>query len=242
MPKAWNRYPPELLKEAQKILFSWDAPIYDEVRFGEDRPSSRVDRIVKELLPRWIKGPRVLELASGTGHFGLFIKGLGYEYQGVDIAKGMVDLANSKGLNTIQGDVEDNSIYPKFLDTIVCIKSFTFFQDPIRVLGNIKKALKEDGRFIVFYYNQRYKWFPLRLYSLFKDPDNICPIAPWDYRPTRKEFKAWIEEANMRIIYTRDCVVLPYSLIPKKYWKVVDRIDSKLTHFGFLVMAICERI
>jgi len=198
-------------------------------------------RLIKELLPKWIVGNKILELACGTGYWGEYISGLGYDYCGLEITDGMTAQGGIKGLRVIQGDVEDYSIYPRHIDTVVCVKAFGFFTNPIKVLENVRKSLNPGGRFINFYYNNRYHNAIVRLYSLFKDPDNISYQPPWDERYTWKEYKKMCRQAGLSVIYMRDCVVLPYKIIPKGWHGMADKIDGKLKHFGFVTMAVAEK-
>jgi len=234
-------YPPEVLKRMLQVTYNEEASMYDEERFAERVHDVRLMRMIKELLPKYIVGKEVLELASGTGYWGQYIESLGYTYIGMELSEGMVVESRGKGLRVLQGDVEDFSIYPRRMDTVICVKAFGFFTNPIKVLENIKKCLNPNGRFINFYYNNRYHNAIVRLYSLFKDSDNISYQPPWDERYTWKQYKNMIDKVGMRLVYIRDCVGLPYKLFPKSWYPIVDKIDSKLTHNGFVTMAVSER-
>lgn len=233
-------YPPQVLKEMLQVTYNEEASGYDEERFKERQHDVRLMRLIKELLPKWIVGNKVLELACGTGYWGEYISQLGYDYSGIEITEGMANQAKKKGLKIAVGDVEDIYSYSP-CDTAFCVKAFGFFTDPIKVLENVKEALHPGGRFIDFYYNNRYRNAIVRLYSLFKDPDNISYQPPWDERYTWKEYKKMCKQAGLSVIYMRDCVVLPYKIIPKGWHGMADKIDSRLTHFGFVTMAVSEK-
>ena len=234
-------YPPQVLKDMLQVTYNEEAAEYDEERFKKREHDSRFMRLTMELLPQYITGSRVLELASGTGYWGRYISSLGYDYCGLEITDSMYKISREKGLNVIQGDVEDGSKYPKDIDTVVCIKAFGFFTNPIQVLQNVKTTLKPGGRFVNFYYNNRYHNAIVRLYSLFKDPDNISYQPPWDERFTWKQYKRMCSQVGLKVIYMRDCVALPYRFIPEKLYPIVDKVDSRLTHFGFITMAVAKK-
>jgi len=234
-------YPPQVLKEMLQVTYNEEASGYDEERFKERQHDVRLMRLIKELLPKYIVGNEILELACGTGYCGGHLKELGYEYRGIVISDELVRIGREKGLVVVQGDVEEPYVNAPILDTIFCIKAFGFFTNPIKVLKNIKYALKPGGRFINFYYNNRYHNAIVRLYSLFKDPDNISYQPPWDERYTWRQYKTMLDVVGMELVYVRDCVVLPYKIIPRSLHPMADRIDSKLTHFGFVTMAVSKK-
>lgn len=235
-------YPPEVLKKMLQVTYNEESSGYDKERFMERPHDVRLMRLVRNLLSEWTIGSRVLQLASGTGYWGEYLTDLGYEYQGLELTDGMCSISRAKGLSVIQGDVEDSSKYPKGLDTIICVKAFGFFTDPIQVLRNVGEALSFGGRFICFYYNDRYHNGIVRLYSLLKDPDNIAYQPPWDVRYTWREFRAMAKVGGLKVEYLRDCVVLPYRWIPKRHWSLADRLDNKLTRFGFVTMGVCKKL
>jgi len=234
-----TRYPPEVLKDMLQATYNEEAESYDKERYEERPHDVRLMRMVKNLLPKYIVGNTVLELASGTGYWGEYITSLGYNYRGIELTDRMVKISREKGLVVSQGDVEDIHNYSP-CDTVVCIKAFGFFPNPIKVLHNIRMSLNPGGRFINFYYNCRYRNAIVRLYSLFKDPDIISYQPPWDERYTWKQYKELCAQAGFRVTYMRDCVVLPYKIIPKRLHGLADKLDNRLKHFGFVTMAVSE--
>lgn len=234
-------YPPEVLKAMLRVNYNEEAAGYDKERYTERAIDVRFSKMVRHLLPKWTVGTRVLELAAGTGYWGEYMRSLGLRYGGIEITDSMVQVARAKELYVRQGDVESTDLYPLEVDTVFCIKAFGFFTNLSKVLENVRGCLRFGGRFINFYYNDRYHNAVVRLYSIFKDPDNIAYQPPWDVRHTWKEYRQLSKTAGLKVIYMRDCVVLPFRIIPKELRPLASKIDDKLTHFGFITMAVSEK-
>lgn len=235
-------YPPVILKEMLKVNYSEEASRYDTERYRERPTDVRLSGMAKVLLPKWIVGKTVLELACGTGYWGQYLENLGYDYRGIEISKGMVAECKKKGLDVAHADVEDmasHGLAP--VDTLLCFKAFGFFTNPVRVLKTIRPLLNDGGRFINFYYNDRYHNAVVRLYALFRDPDEIAYQPPWDNRFTWREYKWMCKVAGLKVIYIRDCVVLPFKIVPGFLRPLAGKLDDKLTHFGFVTMVVCEK-
>jgi len=75
----------ELLGEAREVIAYYDAlaPTYDANRFGNSY-GAYLDALERSLLKGWVLGPRVLDLACGTGRF------LELASEGVDLSPEMV--------------------------------------------------------------------------------------------------------------------------------------------------------
>lgn len=84
-------WPPELLGEAREVVAYYDAlaPTYDTQRFGHTYGRC-LDAIERSLLEEWRVGPRVLDIACGTGRL------LDLASEGVDLSPEMVRQARSR--------------------------------------------------------------------------------------------------------------------------------------------------
>jgi ubiquinone/menaquinone biosynthesis C-methylase UbiE len=101
-----------------------------------------------------IKGPDVLEVSFGTGYlisqyadqFNAF--GIDYNWDLTSIAKHNLQKSNVQA-NLLQADVF-NLPYPnKTFDTVVNTMAFTGYPDGQSALKEIRRVLKDDGRFIL---------------------------------------------------------------------------------------------
>jgi len=147
-------------RESIKLIiakhYDRESGIYDESRFKTSTWYRRIDEETCKVLNMYLKGKTVLELGAGTGRYGIFCSKRGFQWLGIDISSGMINKArenfNKYGLNLsiIQGDVEDERLYPEnYYDNVICVKSFAFFPNPKIVIKNVFKTLRNGGRFIV---------------------------------------------------------------------------------------------
>ena len=83
--------PVELLEEAREVVAYYEAlaPTYDEDRFGHSYGVC-LDAIERSLLKEWLVGPRILDLACGTGRL------MEQASEGVDLSPEMVRHARER--------------------------------------------------------------------------------------------------------------------------------------------------
>jgi len=104
----------------------------------------------------------VLELGCGTGRITIPIAREGYEIIGLDISKQLLDTAREKSkkenidIDWINGDMRNFSLNKKFKLIFIpfnTIHHILNLDDMEKVLKNVRKHLKPDGRFIVEFFN-----------------------------------------------------------------------------------------
>lgn len=83
--------PEELSAETREVVAYYDAlaPTYDEDRFGGSY-GAYLHGLERRALREWLQGPRVLDLACGTGRF------LDLASEGLDLSEKMVERAREK--------------------------------------------------------------------------------------------------------------------------------------------------
>ncbi|MFA5271377.1 MAG: methyltransferase domain-containing protein [Candidatus Omnitrophota bacterium] len=97
---------------------------------------------LKKALPKKGKG---LEIGVGTGRFASI---LGIEY-GVDPSKNMLQIARRRGIDACLGTGEKLPFENFTFDYIAVIITFCFVKDPVKVLAEAKRVLKENGKLII---------------------------------------------------------------------------------------------
>jgi len=101
-----------------------------------------------------LKGPRILEIAFGTGYLMTRYAGR-FEVTGVDINARMVATTRSNlaalGLNAnlMQARVEALPLPDAAFDTVLCTMAFSGFPDARAALSEMLRVLKEGGRLIL---------------------------------------------------------------------------------------------
>lgn len=106
-----------------------------------------------------VKKKRILDLGCGTGKFGLKLARQAREVTGIDISRESIQLtrrtAEKYGLKNYIG-VIDNFKKPKYknyFDCVLMVNMFHHTDDLDLILNNVKVALKENGKLIVFEIN-----------------------------------------------------------------------------------------
>jgi SAM-dependent methyltransferase len=95
-----------------------------------------------------------LEVGVGTGRFA---KELGID-TGVEPSAEMVKIARQRGINAIQAKGEDLPFADKTFGTVFLLTTWEFLDQPEKVLGEIRRVLKDDGRLVNAYLDKEGKW------------------------------------------------------------------------------------
>ncbi|MBE0415986.1 MAG: methyltransferase domain-containing protein [Dehalococcoidia bacterium] len=192
--------------------YNKEAEVYDETRYGSKAsfPLRRVDEIVQNTLLEFLNKGSVLELGAGTGRYGVFLVKRGYDYKGIEISKGMINKAKEKeqreklNLKIVCGDVEELRFYPPAVDNVICIRAFSFFPNPEKVLQNVSNVLREKGRFIMFYYNKN-NFFARIKFLFLKEP----PHGQYQTDCTFKEVNRMSNNVGLKVIFRKDIINFP---------------------------------
>jgi ubiquinone/menaquinone biosynthesis C-methylase UbiE len=98
-----------------------------------------------------------LDLGCGTGWAVMYAfkktNGQG-TYIGIDISEKMIDKANEKfkdeqAIKFIQSSADSINLSDNSVDKVICTNSFHHYNDPTKVLANVKKILKPNGIFCI---------------------------------------------------------------------------------------------
>lgn len=109
------------------------------------------------------EGADVLDLCCGMGRHSMALHGFGFQVTGIDLSE--VLLAEAKKLDRegkvrwIRGDMRSVPLTDRFDAVVNLFTSFGYFAEPSdneRVLKEIQRLLKPDGRFIIDYLNPSY--------------------------------------------------------------------------------------
>jgi SAM-dependent methyltransferase len=116
-------------------------------------------------------GARVADLGCGSGVFTELLRQRGYRSVGLDISPKLVALGRHKypGLELIEGDAENLPFDDASLDGVLLSGLVHHFPDPRRLASEVKRVLKDGGRFVAF------------------DPNRMNPFM-WLYRDHASPF------------------------------------------------------
>jgi ubiquinone/menaquinone biosynthesis C-methylase UbiE len=130
------------------------AEVYDGLYHDAD------DVAENQLILGWLHRQEtpILDLGCGTGLVPDLMKNLDpWEYAGIDISVGMLDVARRKhpSLDWIRGDMADANagasdyLLDESFGCVVSLFSLGYHDDPLRVLDRAYRALRQGGRLLV---------------------------------------------------------------------------------------------
>ena len=114
----------------------------------------RVARLVRATDPA--PGARVLEIATGPGYVALGFAAVCREVVGIDLTDAPLVIAEhnrqERGLRNVtfeRGDAQRLGYADGSFDVVVCRLAFHHFSDPARVLAEMARACRADGKVVV---------------------------------------------------------------------------------------------
>lgn len=220
--------------------YTREADIYEYRRFENPKYASnlRLKRKIIEVTKKYLVGNTVFEIACSTGYWEKIFSDMGYKYSGVDLTPHMIEKAKQRGIADYRvGDVEDISVYPKGIDNIVCIKSFTMFQNQQVVLDNIHESLRPGGRLIAFY-NNKWNLLPLLVSTVKGGREGLGLSSSYDEPISRGTFLKMLYKSGLKKILIRECCNLPFRFLPR--WAWLDKVDDLLA-FGWITYVVAEK-
>ncbi len=86
-----------------------------------------------------------LEIGVGTGRFAAELE---IEH-GLDVSREMLEFAERRGIKTKLGVAEKLPYPDAYFGRVLVVTSFPFFNDPQRVVHEVRRVLKDDGGLII---------------------------------------------------------------------------------------------
>jgi ubiquinone/menaquinone biosynthesis C-methylase UbiE len=97
---------------------------------------------LKKVIPKKGKG---LEVGVGTGRFASM---LGIEF-GIDPSEKMLEIAKKRGIKTFNCEGENLPFEDESFDFIAIIITICFVKNPLKVISEAKRVLRENGKIII---------------------------------------------------------------------------------------------
>jgi len=139
----------------------FNSPFYHILYKNRDEGEARqfIDRLLEELQPP--SGAKILDLACGKGRYSRYLAAKGFEVTGLDIAEESILFAQQFETEHLTFFTHDMRLPYRidFFDYIFnFFTSFGYFEceeDHAKTVNNIAKGLKEEGRFVLDFFNSK---------------------------------------------------------------------------------------
>lgn len=135
-------------------------------------------RDIPALVAEHVRGSAALDFGCGTGRSTRFLKGLGLDAVGIDIAGSMVELASKAdpaGTYILVGDGDYRALEPRRFDLI--LSAFAFDNIPgaahrARLLRGLARLLRPDGRILILGSTPEIYWHEWASFTTAAFPEN----------------------------------------------------------------------
>ncbi len=122
---------------------------------GAQNKIEREELLAFKLLPK--KRGKLLDVGCGNGEVTVKLKERGFEVYGVDFSSVAISMAKSKSVNAIVHDVDTGLPFKNgSFDVVWCGDILEHIFDPIFVLKEINRTLKDDGIVLITVPNELY--------------------------------------------------------------------------------------
>lgn len=186
----------------------------------------------RKLLTLFCRGPRILNIACGTGRLLPFLAGIANEVVGFDFSRNMLKVARKKiqnynNIHLIVADAEFLPFRERIFDEIVCSRAFKFFPNPRKMLIEGWEVLKVGGISIVSIETSEPLW--IRIGYRLKIP-YMGSRFEWRYRV--REIYHLFKDANYKVLTIRCIIYFGKTIyqIMDKYFrpilKLLELIDT----------------
>jgi 2-polyprenyl-3-methyl-5-hydroxy-6-metoxy-1,4-benzoquinol methylase len=93
---------------------------------------------------------RLLDVGCGSGEWLLFMRGMGWEVEGIDFDARAVDVAVQNGLKARCGALEKGSFPAESFDAVVLNHVIEHLPDPVATLLECSRILRPGGKIVLF--------------------------------------------------------------------------------------------
>jgi ubiquinone/menaquinone biosynthesis C-methylase UbiE len=136
--------------------------------------------------------PPFLEVGVGTGRFAQELK---IKF-GIDVSTGVLKFAKQNGILAIKAEGESLPFVDSFFGAVFIIVTLCFVDEPLKVLKEASRVLKEDGAVILGLILKESPW--ASFYKIKGDAGNVFYRIAKFY--SLEELKAFVEKAGLKIV------------------------------------------
>lgn len=176
----------ETMDAYDKIAYKYYNALWNDMPYNKE-----IDTFISML-----SGKSILDLGCGIGSFTKYVADKGYDVDGVDFSKNMIEIAKNKvtNANFFEMDISDLKLTKKY-DGIIAINSIIHIEkkEIQKILSSIKNLMNDNGTFFIIIQEgigEKYIVDPL-------DED----VSEFVSFYTTDEIEKKIEETGFEIIY-----------------------------------------
>ena len=198
---------------------------------------STVDLLEKDLLRQFageVSGRRVLDVGTGTGHFALFLAGMGAQVVGADISRPMLRVAAARANMTplVQADALALPFPDGHFDLVFSVTTLEFMPDPACAVGEMTRVCRQGGRLVLGVLNAWSPWAWARRKAARRNPDDPFASAHFFTPPEFMEMLA----PHGELTWSSSVFILPGGQGLGRAW-ALERFGRKfLKPFGALLV------
>jgi len=179
-------------------------------------------RAIENLIDN-VEGKTALDLGIGTGLFTQILKEKGYRVIGIDISDEMLKIARKKGFEVTKGDLNNPLPFEEeSFDFVFSMTSIEFLKKPEKLIFDVKKILKKDGRFLLITLNSFSLWAIKRRIRGFFKKEDIFKKGKF-YSPYK--LKSFFKNGWEVLVCKSETFIPPWNPIFPSFWeKFISRI------------------
>jgi len=212
---------------------------------GHPHPNGRIRA---KAIKKYLEIKKTLDLGCGEGIFCIELARRGIDVTGIDISQEAINHAkiNAKSLKLripfIVSGAEKLPFEDKSFDQVICLDVLEHVDDPIKVIKNIRKILREGGRLIITVPNELYLKKSILKFDfsvLLKKIGHTCPGYYLD------ELKQMLESNGFQVLHHTYYYKTFSQLITELVYKLMgtkkfDSTRKKMyAHSISSIMAFC---
>ena len=133
---------------------------YDLIYKSFDTSRVRIWNNVKLFLSNYNENDTLLDCGCGNGKNMIYANNLGYNCDGYDISKKLLDICISKTLNVYYSDVLNMNLDKKYdkIISIAVLHHLETFDEQVLAINNLLKCLKDNGTLLVSFWSKEKKF------------------------------------------------------------------------------------
>jgi SAM-dependent methyltransferase len=119
-----------------------------ERRFGKSR--DEVLSLVARRIRKIKEHGKILDVGCAGGYFlSRYFSPPDWETFGIEPSRFAAASASAKGIRILQGQAHSQNLPEEFFDVVTILDALSYFREPWKELGMIRKALKSDGLLVI---------------------------------------------------------------------------------------------